>query len=111
LEWKIRWQRIYWRKGRGVEHNARHITRLYMLRRLWRLRGSGLLGHSAALHSHANLHPHFASPGLCFAKPLSGLSKRHIQPERYMPCYLRFVEYNRIENLLERDWNYKNSMV
>jgi hypothetical protein len=29
--------------------------------------------------------PHFASPGLCCAKPLFGLAKRHIQPERYAP--------------------------
>ncbi|MDR1451975.1 MAG: hypothetical protein LBI57_06580 [Helicobacteraceae bacterium] len=27
--------------------------------------------------------PDFASPGLCFAKPLSGLAKRRKQPERY----------------------------
>jgi hypothetical protein len=27
-----------------------------------RLRGSGWLGHSAALHSHASLHPHFCKP-------------------------------------------------
>jgi hypothetical protein len=26
---------------------------------------------------------HFASPGLCCAKPLSGLAKRRKQPERY----------------------------
>jgi hypothetical protein len=28
--------------------------------------------------------PHFASPGLCCAKPLSGLAKRRKQPERYV---------------------------
>ena len=26
---------------------------------------------------------HFCSPGLCYAKPLFGLQKRRIQPERY----------------------------
>jgi hypothetical protein len=41
------------------------------------------LGHSAALHSHAKTPPHFASLGLCYAKPLSGLAKRRKQPERY----------------------------
>jgi hypothetical protein len=34
---------------------------------------------------------HFASPGLCFAKPLYGLAKRRKQPERYAklfaPCF------------------------
>jgi hypothetical protein len=42
------------------------------------------LGHSASLHSHAKTPPHFASPGLCYAKPLYGLSKRRKQPERYV---------------------------
>jgi hypothetical protein len=28
------------------------------------------------LHFHASLHPHFCSPGLCFAKPLFGPPKR-----------------------------------
>jgi hypothetical protein len=31
---------------------------------------------------------HFASPGLCFAKPLFGLAKRRKQPERYAKCRL-----------------------
>jgi hypothetical protein len=44
-----------------------------------------------SLRSHGSFHPHFASPGLCFAKPLYGLSKRHIQPERYATYRLRFV--------------------
>jgi hypothetical protein len=34
---------------------------------------------------------HFASPGLCFAKPLSGLAKRRKQPERYVQFGLEFV--------------------
>jgi hypothetical protein len=34
---------------------------------------------------------HFASPGLCCAKPLSGLAKRRKQPERYMQCALKLV--------------------
>jgi hypothetical protein len=42
------------------------------------------LGHSATLHSHAKTPPHFVGPGLCFAKPLSGLAKRRKQPERYV---------------------------
>jgi hypothetical protein len=29
--------------------------------------------------------PHFASPGLCFAKPLSGLAKRHLP--KYVMCH------------------------
>jgi hypothetical protein len=37
-----------------------------------------------SLRSHAQLHPHFASPGLCYAKPLFGLAKRRKQPERYV---------------------------
>ena len=41
-------------------------------------RGSVRLGHSASLHSHGSLHPQFASPGLCFAKPLFGLANRRI---------------------------------
>jgi hypothetical protein len=42
------------------------------------------LGHSATLHSHAIVPAHFAIPGLCYAKPLFGLAKRRIQPERYV---------------------------
>jgi hypothetical protein len=45
-----------------------------------------------SLRSHGSLHPHLASPGLCFAKPLFGLAKRHIQPERYVQCALKLVE-------------------
>jgi hypothetical protein len=33
---------------------------------------------------------HFASPGLCCAKPLFGLAKRHIQPERYAQFFQNF---------------------
>jgi hypothetical protein len=36
---------------------------------------------------------HFASPGLCFAKPLYGLAKRRKQPERYAPLFLKLVGY------------------
>jgi hypothetical protein len=52
--------------------------------------------------------PHFARPGLCFAKPLFGLSKRRIQPERYaqskfnkskMVCEL--MKQYCMENILE----------
>ncbi|MDR2020365.1 MAG: hypothetical protein LBQ14_06335, partial [Treponema sp.] len=50
--------------------------------------------HSATLHSHAIAPAHFASPGLCFAKPLFGLAKRRKQPERYTPFALNFVETN-----------------
>jgi hypothetical protein len=35
---------------------------------------------------------HFASPGLCFAKPLSGLAKHRKQPERYAPFFQRFYQ-------------------
>jgi hypothetical protein len=34
---------------------------------------------------------HFSSPGLCCAKPLSGLAKRRKQPERYMQFRLKFI--------------------
>jgi hypothetical protein len=34
---------------------------------------------------------HFASPGLCFAKPLSGLAKRRKQPERYVQWALKLI--------------------
>ncbi|MDR2552549.1 MAG: D-lyxose/D-mannose family sugar isomerase [Treponema sp.] len=34
---------------------------------------------------------HFASPGLCFAKPLSGLAKRRKQPERYIREAKEFI--------------------
>jgi hypothetical protein len=54
-----------------------------MLRSLRSLRGSVRLGQSPTAPSHGSLHPHFCSPGLCCAKPLYGLQKRHIQPERY----------------------------
>jgi hypothetical protein len=51
-----------------------------MLRR-YAPRGSVRLGRSATLYSHGSLHPHFCSPGLCCAKPLFGLQKRHKQPD------------------------------
>jgi hypothetical protein len=35
---------------------------------------------------------HFASPGLCYAKPLSGPAKRRKQPERYVQLPLKLVE-------------------
>jgi hypothetical protein len=35
---------------------------------------------------------HFASPGLCFAKPLSGLAKRRKQPERYAKFDLKMLK-------------------
>jgi hypothetical protein len=35
---------------------------------------------------------HFASPGLCFAKPLFGLAKRRKQPGRYVPFALNLVK-------------------
>jgi hypothetical protein len=51
-----------------------------MLRRLRRLRGSSRLGRYAPTDPSTHI---FASPGnLRF--PLSGLQKRHIQPERYV---------------------------
>ena len=40
-------------------------------------RGCVRLGHSASLHSHASLHPHFCSLVL-LRKPLFGLQKRRI---------------------------------
>jgi hypothetical protein len=47
---------------------ALHITGRYMLRSLRSLRGYGWLGHSALLHSHASLHPHFCG---CWNAPRS----------------------------------------
>jgi hypothetical protein len=35
---------------------------------------------------------HFASPGLCCAKPLYGLAKRRKQPERYVQYGLKFLK-------------------
>jgi len=41
--------------------------------------GSGLrLARSWLRHSHASLHPQFASPGLCYAKSLFGLANRRL---------------------------------
>jgi hypothetical protein len=40
---------------------------------------------------------HFASPGLCFAEPLSGLAKRRKQPECYVQYLLKDIgafQYN-----------------
>jgi hypothetical protein len=37
---------------------------------------------------------HFASPGLCFAKPLFGLAKRRKQPERYAQLVLFYILNN-----------------
>jgi uncharacterized membrane protein len=34
----------------------------------------------------------FASPGLCYAKPLYGLANRRLQPERYMPFAANFLK-------------------
>jgi hypothetical protein len=36
---------------------------------------------------------HFARPGLCFAKPLSGLAKRRKQPERYVPFGYKIYDF------------------
>jgi hypothetical protein len=80
-----------------------------MLRSLRSLRGSGRLSHSATLHSHASLHPHFASPGLCYAKPSFGLAKRHIQPERYVQCALRLVK--NIEKMVDKIEYYKYNVI
>jgi hypothetical protein len=44
---------------------------------------------------------HFASPGLCCAKPLSGLAKRRKQPERYVQFGLKLVGIYYIKYLLE----------
>ena len=40
---------------------------------------------------------HFASPGLCCAKPLFGLAKRRKQPERYAKYGLNWLENIRIK--------------
>jgi hypothetical protein len=62
-----------------------------MLRRPVGGSGSVRLGHSAALHSHASLR-HILPALVLLRKPLSGLAKRHIPPERYAPFFLRFFE-------------------
>jgi hypothetical protein len=90
--WRVKGEEGKWEPARhpwraGCDSFLHRITGLDMLRRPeGRLRGSGRLGHFATLHSHASLHPHFVGPSLCFAKPLSGPPKRHIQPKRYTPC-------------------------
>jgi hypothetical protein len=49
------------------------------------------LGHSATLHSHA--HSRHILPALVMLrKPLFGLAKRHIQPERYVPLFAEIFE-------------------
>jgi hypothetical protein len=46
-----------------------------------------------SLRSFPRLTPaHFASPGHRFAVPLFGPAKRYIQPERYAPFFLNFLE-------------------
>jgi hypothetical protein len=56
-----------------------------------------------SLRSFPRLIPaHFASPGLCCAKPLSGLAKRRKQPERYMPFGLKFIG-NYLTKLEDKD--------
>jgi hypothetical protein len=42
---------------------VRRVTGRYMLRRLRAARATVLLGHSAALHSHAKPPPQFVGPG------------------------------------------------
>ena len=56
----------------------RHLTNGIRYAACSAARGYARLGHSATLHSHASLHPHFANPGLCYAKPLFGFAKRRI---------------------------------
>ena len=47
-------------RASGTSHNKR----LTLRRPFGRLRVSVRLGHSATLHSHGSLQPHFTSPGL-----------------------------------------------
>jgi len=35
--------------------------------------------------------PQFASPGLCYAKPLFGLANRRLQPERYVQYLAKII--------------------
>jgi hypothetical protein len=64
-----------------------------MLRSLRSLRGSVRLGRSATLHSHGSAHfTHIFAALVLLRKPLFGLQKRHIQPERYVQFGLKFVE-------------------
>jgi hypothetical protein len=58
------------------------------------------LGRSAAPHSHAVAPAHFAGPGLCYAKPLFGLAKRRLQPERYAQFLLKF--FNKNKNIIDK---------
>ena len=53
---------------RSTSHNKRLTFR--------RLSAAPGFRSARSLRSHASLHPHFTSPGLCFAKPLFGLVKR-----------------------------------
>jgi hypothetical protein len=55
---------------------------------------------------------HFASPGLCYAKPLSGLAKRRKQPERYAPLFLKLVLDIKMKKFIEKDWTLiKNKVI
>jgi hypothetical protein len=64
-----------------------------------------------SLRSFPRLTPaHFASPGLCCAKPLFGLAKRRKQPERYVQWGLKLVEnilvqIKNIDNVLKTVYN------
>ena len=66
-------------------HNKR-----YTLRRL--IGGSGFRS-PRSLRSHGSLHPHFANPGLCYAKPLFGFAKRRI-PRTLGEIWAKVVDKN-----------------
>ena len=69
------------RRGPPAVHGGRFVAvftahnKRYTLRRL--IGGSGFRS-PRSLRSHGSLHPHFANPGLCYAKPLFGFAKRRI---------------------------------
>ena len=68
------------------KQSPHHITNGIRCAACSAARGYVRLGHSAMLHSHASLHPHFANPGLCYAKPLFGFAKRRIPRTLYAIC-------------------------
>jgi hypothetical protein len=59
-------------------------------------------------HSHASLHPHFASPGLCFAKPLYGLAKRRIPGTL---CAIGFELVEEYKKMLNKDIDRENKLI
>ena len=62
---------------KNIKYDHTAHNKRYTFRRLWRLQAPK--NRSRAIRPLWRfLPPHFASPGLCFARPLFGLAKRRI---------------------------------